>query len=506
MKVDVRLERRPLLLLGLVFLLSLPVVTPYLRGDGIAYYAYVASAVIDGDLMFENEFKRSDPGRCARYFDEEGKPHPEVWTPTGHLENYHATGPSVLWTPFFLAAHAGVLHHNRSNEAEPIAADGYSRPYLLYSAMGTALYGFLGLLFSHALARSAVGAWPALWAVMGLWFASNLPVYMYLLPFLSHAPTVFVNSAFVWTWWRTWREPDVETPLGRSPFQWLALGALGGFAYSVYLPSVVIGVFVVFDGVALLRAWAREGAPAATWLTRLGRVGLPALLGLFIGALPHLATRMVLYGGPFATGRYGALDWSFGSWVIDTLFSSNHGLFPWHPIYAIACLGFFPLRRRNPGLAWRCAASFALAAFLVGSKPNWHGGSAFGQRYLLVLMPVFALGLAAALEAGRGFIVDRLGARRALARPLLVGSLGLLALWNAGLLLQWGLNMIPNRGTVSFAEVAKNQVTAVPARFASVLVPFLFDRSDVVEQVEREDLQEIETFESRGSICTPPER
>ena len=39
---------------------------------------------------------------------------------------------------------------------------------------------------------------------------------------------------------------------------------------------------------------------------------------------------------------------------------------------------------------------------------------------------------------------------------------GLLIAWNAGFMLQWGTNMVPNRGPVNFAEVTRNQFTVVP--------------------------------------------
>lgn len=44
----------------------------------------------------------------------------------------------------------------------------------------------------------------------------------------------------------------------------------------------------------------------------------------------------------------------------------------------------------------------------------------------------------------------------------------LLALWNAGFVFQWGLNIVPSRGPVDFRAGARNQVTVVPARLLSM--------------------------------------
>ncbi len=70
-----RAARGRWILLGL-FILSLPLVNPYLRGDGNGYYAYLRSAVIDRDFDFENEFRRGDPLFQTLYFDERGDVRP----------------------------------------------------------------------------------------------------------------------------------------------------------------------------------------------------------------------------------------------------------------------------------------------------------------------------------------------------------------------------------------------------------------------------------------------
>ena len=81
-----------------LFVLSLSLVTPYVRGDGNGYYAYVRSIWIDGDLDFRNEYARADP----KFREAE-----QNWwtTPAGLTVNPWAPGSVVLWTPFFLAGH-----------------------------------------------------------------------------------------------------------------------------------------------------------------------------------------------------------------------------------------------------------------------------------------------------------------------------------------------------------------------------------------------------------------
>jgi len=138
----------PVCALSILFLLSLPVVNPYVHGDGVGYYAYAQSLVIDHDLNFEDDWRAATPGFLKDRVDANGQLLAEEYTVTGRLRNHFSVGPTILWAPFLTLAHAGVIVAN-SLGAE-IPANGYSRPYLAAMASATVLYGFLGLLEAAA--------------------------------------------------------------------------------------------------------------------------------------------------------------------------------------------------------------------------------------------------------------------------------------------------------------------------------------------------------------------
>jgi hypothetical protein len=58
--------------------------------------------------------------------------------------------------------------------------------------------------------------------------------------------------------------------------------------------------------------------------------------------------------------------------------------------------------------------------------------------------------------------------------------LAVLAVWNAGLLFQWGTGMIPRQGPVDPAVVARNQA-AVPLRVTSFALRYLRSREQAVQ-------------------------
>jgi hypothetical protein len=89
----------------------------------------------------------------------------------------------MLWTPFLLVAHAGVLIARVFGAH--VLADGFSLPYLMAMAVGTLVYGFAALLLSYRVACQFVAERWALLATIAVWWASSLPVYMYFNRFFS---------------------------------------------------------------------------------------------------------------------------------------------------------------------------------------------------------------------------------------------------------------------------------------------------------------------------------
>jgi len=169
---------------------------PWVRGDGVGYYAYARAPLIEHNLDFTRDYQQANASFRENRLDKNGQPTAEFRTRTGHLENHFTVGPAILWAPFLLAAHAGVLLARSMGST--VSADGFSTPYRIAMALATALYGFLGLLISFRLARKYVDDTWALLATLAIWWASSLPVYMYFNPSWSHAHSAFVVALFLW--------------------------------------------------------------------------------------------------------------------------------------------------------------------------------------------------------------------------------------------------------------------------------------------------------------------
>ena len=447
-------------------LATLPVVNPHIRSDGNEYYAYVRSVVIDHDLQFDNEYARAEETFREAMTDE------LRLMPTGYRRNIASVGPSVLWTPFFLAGHAAA--HILQSRGQAVAADGYSWPYLWACAGGTALYAFIGLWLIYRLAMRFASPTAALFATIAVWFASSLPVYLYFLPFHAHAMAMFTVAWFLWRWFKFRDGTD-----GR--LAWFGWGLVGGLVVVTYYLNGVVLI------IALIESLVRLVRPKQFVATLTGGVLFLAGVALFV--VPALALKGRLDGELFATGYQGTLFFWRDPRLFAVAFSAEHGLFSWTPLLLVAVCGLPFVVRRAPWPGAVLAMTFIAFFYAVAAYQGWHGFSSFGNRFFVAVTPWFVFGLAALSDALCG--THR---RRWMTAWAVVG---LCILWNAGFMAQWGLNIVPNRGPVDFAAVARNQVTVVPSTAAGFLRQYFGQRERTVRDVERADVPERRAYESK---------
>src|ERR1700692_4241041 len=369
------------------FLLTLPIVNPTVHGDGVGYYAYARAILIQHNLRFEEDWRHANRFFSASRVGENEQLRPEEYTPTGYVDNHFTVGPAILWSPFLILAHLAVLITHAFGGH--VSADGFSQPYVIAMAFGTAVYGFWGLLLSFLLAKKYVRDRWAFLATMGIWLASSLPVYMYFNPAWSHTHSAFTVALFLWYWERTRGT--------RTNWQWVALGLISGLMIDVYFPN---GVFLLLPLIEALLAhrssWKSDG-----WISqrRLLFAEMLFAVSLLIAVLPTLITRWIIYAGLFKFGAYTNLDWIWSAphwWQV--LFSSEHGAISWTPILALALIGLFTAPQNARTMALYLGVGAAAFYYVIACYPYWYGMASFGNRFLISLTAVFIFGLALLLE------------------------------------------------------------------------------------------------------------
>jgi len=460
----------------IIFLATLPFVNPLVRGDGVGYYAYARSLLVQHNLQFESDWINSPWPYVHRTVNADGRID-NRYTETGHLPNHFSVGPALLWAPFLAPVHIGLKALGMAGLN--VRTDGFSMPYLLTCAMATALFGFLGLCFSFALARLCVEDIWAFLATLGMWFASSLPVYMYFNPFYSHAHSLLAVAVFLWCWQRT--RPE------RTLAQWVILGLLSGLMLNIYYINIAVLLFPLLE--SLKKYWAALRAPTRDWvaLRRLFLLNLIFSGTTLIAFLPTLITRQIIYGNPLEFG-YARSSWAHPA-IWQPLLSSNHGLISWTPIVLAALAGLFLLRRYDRDLANYSLAAFAAMYYIVACHAEWHGISSFGNRFFISLTPMFIVGLAVFLrEFSRWFKQ----ARTAIAAS--ASAITLLILWNLAFIFQWGTGLVPHVGPISWRQMAYNQVMVVPVKLGGDLKNYFTHRKGMMKRIEVDDLHRLRGY------------
>jgi hypothetical protein len=324
--------------------------------DVIQYYEYLPAAVIYKDLSLS--FKDKE----FRFFKD------KIWaeqTKTGRYVSRMTMGLAVLYSPFFLAAHAMA---GPSGYPE----DGYSYPYRLALVISSIVYAGIGFIFLVKLLRKYFARSAAAITILAIGLGTNLYFYTTNEPTMSHAYSFCLFAVFIflvdaWTGRPSW---------GNS----IAIGLIGGLIILVRPPNGIIFL--------LLPLWHVDSFQA-----------LMDRFKLFIRKIPQTAAIAIftclvflpqIFYWKYATGEY-----FYNGYGNQGVFYFNHpvffkGLFSYRkgwliytPIMAFSLIGIVVLYFRHRKFFWPVAVFTVINLYIVWSWWCWWYGGGFGQRALI---------------------------------------------------------------------------------------------------------------------------
>ncbi len=349
--------------------------------DGIGYYSYVRSSVIDKDIDFENEWRFYNESYSKFSSVPRGVNFPETKTPKGYIENVYLMGSSIMWLPFFLTAHASTILLNTF--VGGMEANGYTILYEVFIALANLIYGFLGLLIMYKFCRKWFSKRTSFLAVLGIWYGTAFFWYHSVEPSMAHINSVFLGALFAYFWHKT---------LGkRTKLQWILLGALLGLMYLVRQQEILFGLLIAFEFLKRL-----AGRFDLEKVKSVAVEGITFGLGMFAMLIPQIAAWMQLYGQFFvySYGNTQAWHWTFPQ-IIPLIFSLESGM--WRvPLLLISFIGLFLFAKRVKGVAWYFFAIMIADLLVTSAWTGWTFG--YGLRFLLGLSVFFALGAAELIE------------------------------------------------------------------------------------------------------------
>jgi hypothetical protein len=193
--------------------------------------------------------------------------------------------------------------------------------------------------------------------------------------------------------------PEIPAMAVTCVVLWSAVGAGRERAWTVVASAVALGAlpwlhrkYTPFAaGLLFVLWWERRHE-----LARAPRRTAAVLLGFVLAAAAAHAESWLRWGtllGPLA--RDGSpLSWaSFRAGALGQLIGREHGLLIWAPIYLAALAAWWRAR----AAAWTLAVPVLLLYLPCAANDQWWGGFAPAARFLVPLVPLFALPLAPAL-------------------------------------------------------------------------------------------------------------
>ena len=194
----------------------------------------------------------------------------------------------------------------------------------------------------------------------------------------------------------------------------------------------------------LLLAYLR-GENRSVWWRSLIAFGLP-ILAVGVGLMAFNLTR---YGDPLDTGYLAEETFSAIWWqgITGQLISPGRGLLLYSPILLLSFFGLKGCWQRHRAETWVCLGVIGLHLLLYGKWFMWHGGCAWGPRFMVPTLPFWVILMAPVL-----------------APPITRSArwIGVLGLWGVSVLVQipgvavdfdWWQNALLETGLPLFAPV-----------------------------------------------------
>jgi hypothetical protein len=284
--------------------------------DGMFYFSWLRSVVVDHDISFADEY-----GHYAVK---------QPLTRSGQPGNKYSVGPALTWAPAYMWTH--MLFRD----------DGYALPYQLAAGLTSVLATLFGLVLLYRLLP--YGPETKSLTIFGIAFATNLFFYGSLDTVNSHALSFAAATVYL-------------TFLLSPNRRWGLIGAALAMLAMMRLQDIVFALLLI---------------------PHLRRIHWPIFIAGFLAAFsPQLFAWYAVYGtlaNPYLTGGEG---FAFPPHIAGVLFNVQDGLFLWTPITLLALGGWMFQKRNGPFLAVLGAELLIVASWSTWMQGGSYSGRMF---------------------------------------------------------------------------------------------------------------------------------
>ena len=330
---------------------------PTIHSDGNSYYVYLPSAFIYRDLTME---KLADDWYRGPYPEYTGL---RRWPSTGRWLNLHPMGTAILMAPFFVVADLLTVWSN-------LPRDGFSLYYQHGAALGGMVFFLLGLAMVRRMLREQFSDGVVLATLVCLTWGTNLFHYAVFDGTFSHIYAFFAVCLFIWLVERWWERPALWCSI--------AVGVVAGINVLIRHTNAIYLLVLPLYGIV---RWHDLGPRLAALRNRWRSLATAAVAGVVV-----VAPQLALYKrttGAWLVNAYVTHGMGFSltsPHFVDTLFSTQKGLFFWSPILLLGVAGVFVATGRARALAAPAVIVFAIQTALIATWSQWQFGASFGHR------------------------------------------------------------------------------------------------------------------------------
>ena len=335
------------------------------------YYGYLPLVFIYDDIKIEGQYSASEGIH--------------IWhkkTPEGVKIMKTTSGLAMLYSPFFLLAHAYTKH------LSDFDANGYTPPYKLALLFSALFYLWLGLLALYKLLdRLSFTKETVFLCLIVFGLGTHLLFYSTFNAGYSHVYSFTLSAVFLLF---------VQSWVSEQKF-WkiIVLGLTLGLITLIRPTNIIIGLALVL--------WRK---PESDWSQHLRFLFNKKTLLHFsvipLFALVPLIPQMVYWHhitGSILYYSYGEEGFFFDSpQILNGLFSFRKGWLIYTPAMTMAILGIFFMQRKVSHLRPLVLVFVLINCYIVFSWWCWWYGGSFGQRALIDSYPVLAIPLAALID------------------------------------------------------------------------------------------------------------
>lgn len=366
-----------------IFLFHYFLVGQAVYGDGIFYWSFARSIVIDHDINVGNEI-------LHHYSNVYNNSYQEVNYPKSiYLQrdkDYRLPiGASVSWIPvMFIASGIGVMI---SLLGFSVILNGYSNFYQIFVGIENIFFVIFGLYFVYLLLRKLYDQKSTFITVGLLFFASNLLYYGSFDVINSHPLTFFLSSVFVYFFF---------TEFVYKWYQWLIVGIFVGLLTLTRNQEIV---FIILPILAIMKFVLNKKIELQAKIIQCIKFSFFTILGMGLVILPQLLLWQYAYGGLFKTSylKQNAFDFLHPH-ILGVLANPQTGLLFTSPIILIGVIGLIILAKNKKYIGVVGFLIFILEYFVIASWASWNQAASYGIRMLISTYPLVAIGLGLVIQ------------------------------------------------------------------------------------------------------------